>query len=137
MRDHLPQLLRLAGVAQLGILIASALVPFRLDWKRELAGLPKLHLQMYWTYGGYVVGCIVAFGLSGLLLAEELASGTPLARCVSGFVALFWGVRLSLQPVFAAKPYLTTWWLKLGYHILTVVFAALTLLYGYAALSPS
>ena len=136
MREHLPLLLRLAGAAQLSVLIASALVPFRLNWKKELAGLPKLHLQMYWTYGGYVVLCIVAFAVGSLLLAEELSSGTPLARCACGFVAVFWGVRVCLQPVFDAKPYLTEWWLKAGYHTLTVLFAALTLVYGFAALTP-
>jgi small basic protein len=78
----------------------------------------------------------VAFGLLGLLLPDELAAGTPLARCVCGFVSLFWGVRVSLQPVFDAKLYLTAWWLKLGYHTLTVVFAALALVFGFAALSP-
>lgn len=137
MRDHLPLVLRLAGAAQLSILIASALVPFRLNWKRELAGLPQLHLQMYCTYGGYVVLCIVAFGVGSLLLADELASGTRLARCACGFVAVFWGVRVCLQPVFDARPYLTTWWLKTGYHTLTVLFAGITLAYGYAALTPS
>jgi len=136
MRDHLPLIFRLAGAAQLSILIASALVPFRLNWKRDLASLPKLHTQMYWTYGGYVVMCIVAFGLGSLLLADELASGTPLARSACGFVAVFWGVRVCLQPVFDAKPYLTEWWLKTGYHTLTVLFAALTLAYGFAALAP-
>jgi hypothetical protein len=136
MRDHLPLLLRLAGAAQLSILIASALVPFRLDWKKELASLPKLHLQMYWTYGGYIVLCIVAFGAGSLFLADELAAGTLLARCVCGFVAVFWGVRVLLQPVFDAKPYLTAWWLKTGYHTLTVLFAALALTYGFAALTP-
>lgn len=136
MRDHLPLILRLAGAAQLSILIASALVPYRLDWKKELASLPKLHLQMYWTYGGYIVLCIVAFGVGSLFLADELASGTLLARCVCGFVAVFWGVRVLLQPLLDAKPYLTAWWLKTGYHTLTVLFAALALTYGFAALTP-
>src|SRR5206468_581807 len=97
---------------------------------------PKLHSQMYWTYGGYVVMCIVAFGLGSLLLADELASGTPLARSACGFVAVFWGVRVCLQPVFDARPYLTAWWLKTGYHTLTVLFAALTLAYAFAAFAP-
>jgi hypothetical protein len=135
-RDHLPLLLRLGGAAQLSILIASALVPFRLNWKQDLASLPKLHAQMYWTYGGYIVLCIVAFGVGSLLLANDLAAGTLLARCVCGFVAVFWGARVALQPVFDAKPYLSTWWLKAGYHTLTVLFAALALLYGFAALAP-
>jgi alginate O-acetyltransferase complex protein AlgI len=80
MRDHLPLLLRLAGTAQLSILIASALVPFRLNWKQDLASLPKLHAQMYWTYGGYIVLCIVAFGVGTLVLADDLATGPLLAE---------------------------------------------------------
>jgi hypothetical protein len=136
MRDHLPLLLRLAGAAHFGILIASALVPFRLNWRKELAGLPKLHFQMYLTYGGYIVGCIVGFGLVSVLLADDLANGTPLARCVCGFVAVFWAARVGLQPVFDAKPYLTAWWLAAGYHTLTVLFSAFAVVYGCAAFLP-
>ena len=53
-------LIRLAGAGQLSVLVAAALVPLRLNWKRDLASLPRLHRQMYWTYGGYVVLGIVA-----------------------------------------------------------------------------
>lgn len=133
MNEHLPTLLRVAGAAHFGILIASALVPFRLNWRKELAGLPRLHFQMYLVYGGYVVLCIVAFGSISLANADELAAGSPLARWVCGFVAVFWGVRVCLQPVFDAKPHLTAWWLKAGYHTLTALFLLFTAVYGYAA----
>jgi hypothetical protein len=63
---ELADLIRLAGAGQLGVLVASALVPVRLNWKRDLAGLPTLHRQMYWTYGGYVVLGIVALGVISL-----------------------------------------------------------------------
>jgi hypothetical protein len=134
MNDHLPLLLRLAGAAHFGILIASALVPFRLNWRKELASLPKLHFQMYLVYGGYVVLNIVAFGVLTLANADELARGSPLARGFCGFVAVFWGVRVCLQPVFDSKPYRTTWWLYAGYHMLTVLFLLFTAVYGYAAI---
>lgn len=58
----LADLIRLAGVGQFGVLVASALVPFRLNWKHDLASLSVLHRQMYLTYGGYVVLGIVALG---------------------------------------------------------------------------
>lgn len=135
MNEHLPLLLRLAGAAHFGILIASALVPFRLNWRQELATLPKLHFQMYLVYGGYVVLNIVAFGVLTLLNADELATGSPLARGFCGFVAVFWGVRVCLQPVFDSKPYRTTWWLNAGYHTLTALFLAFTAVYGYAAIT--
>ncbi len=128
----LVDLIRLAGVGQLCILIASSLVPFKLNWKRDLASLPLLHRQMYWTYGGYVVLGIVALGLMSLVCAEELASGSRLGRAVCAYGALFWGIRVSLQAVFDVKPHLTAWWLTAGYHLLTVLFVSFTAVYGYA-----
>ena len=55
METTLSRLIFLAGLGQVGVLIASALVPFRLNWRDELRGLSRLHRQMYWVYGGYVV----------------------------------------------------------------------------------
>ena len=134
-RETLTRLIYLAGFGQLSILIASALVPFRLDWRSELAPLSRLHRQMYWTYGGYVVLSIVAFGWLSLAHADELAAGGGLARGVCGYIAIFWGVRVVLQTIFDVKAHLTTWWLRLGYLGLTLLFAALTLLYGWAAIA--
>lgn len=130
---NLAQLIRLAGVGQLGILVASALVPFQLDWKTIFSALPRLHRQMYWTYGGYVVLAILFNGLVCLAAPAELAGGGRLARLVCGYIAVFWGVRLILQAVFDVKPFLTAWWLRAGYYLLTVLFAAFTALFAYAA----
>jgi hypothetical protein len=126
----------LAGVGQLAVLIASALVPIRLNWRRELSCLSPLHRQMYWVYGGYVVLAIVAFGLISLFNAEELAGGGRLARGVCGYIAVFWFIRLILQGVLNVKEHLATWWLKAGYHLLTAMFLCFALIYGYASLRP-
>jgi hypothetical protein len=131
--DTLARLLAVAGIAQLGILIASALVPFQLRWRTELAVLSRLHRQMYWTYGGYVVLSIVAFALISICYSRELASGSGLARGMCAYIAVFWGVRVVLQGVFDVSEHLTAWWLKVGYGVLTLLFAALTLVYGWAA----
>jgi hypothetical protein len=130
---NLAQLIRVAGVGQLGILVASALVPFQLDWKNIFSPLPRLHRQMYWTYGGYVVLAILFNGVVCLAAPAELADGGRLARLVCGYIAVFWGVRLVLQAGFDVKPFLTTWWLRVGYYLLTVLFAAFTALFAYAA----
>src|SRR5205085_792682 len=110
------------------ILIASGLVPFRLNWRVIFQSLPRLHQQMYWTYGGYVVLAIIAIALITVCNADELASGSGLARGFCGYAAAFWGIRVCLQAVFDVKEHLTTWWLRLGYHTLTVVFVSLTIL---------
>ncbi len=109
-------------------------MPFRLNWRDQLQCLSRLHRQMYWVYGGYIVLSIVAFALLSLLNARELAGGGPLARGLCGYIAVFWGVRLLLQGVFDVSGQLTAWWMRAGYHTLTALFIGLTVIYGVAAL---
>ena len=52
------------------------------------------------------------------------------------YIAVFWGVRVALRAVFDVKEDLTAWWLRAGYMMLTVLFAALTVVYLWAALVP-
>jgi hypothetical protein len=135
MREILPALITAAGFGQLSVLVASALVPVRLNW-RDLHVLHRLQRQMYWVYGGYVVLSIIAFGLISLINAHELASGSQLARCMCAYIAVFWGIRLSLQTVLDVKGHLTTWWLTAGYRLLTVLFACFLTVYALAAALP-
>ena len=134
MNEYLPNLLFVAGCAQLGVLIASSLVPLRLNWKTSLNGLPRLHRQLYWIDGGYVVLAIIANGLICIVNADALADGSRLSRFVCGYLAIFWGVRLSLQTILDVKEYLTAWWLHAGYHTLTLLFISFTAIFAYAAL---
>jgi hypothetical protein len=134
MSEHLPNAIFAAGCLQLCVLIASSLVPFRLDWKTALATLPRLHRQLYWIYGGYVVFGIIANGLVCIVNADELAVGTPLGRCVCGYIAIFWGIRLSLQAVLDVKEHLIAWWLHAGYHALTILFVTFMVFFGFVAL---
>jgi hypothetical protein len=135
-KELLATLIFAAGIGHLGILSASALVPFQLNWKEELRSLSRLHRQMYWVYGAYVVLSIVAFALISLFNSQELASGGRLARGFCGYVAVFWTCRVALQPVFDVKEHLTAWWLRLGYHSLTLMFTYFAIVFGWAALGP-
>jgi hypothetical protein len=137
MPEILPKLILFAGVGQLLVLIASAQVPLQLNWREIFQPLPKLHRQMYWVYGGYVVQAIVAQGLVSVLCAAELASGSGLARGVCGYMAVFWSVRLALQGILDVKEHLTRWWLRVGYYLLSVFFAYFTVVYTLAAVWPN
>lgn len=133
MHLDLPTLLRIAGFLQWTVLIASALVPLRLNWKVTLAPLPKLVRQLFWTYGGYVVLAIIFNGLVCVAAPHDLAT-TALGRIVCGYIATFWTVRLMLQWVFDAKPFLTHWILYVGDSLLTVIFATLSITFIAATL---
>lgn len=135
MREHLHSLFLVAGAVQLLVLVASFSTPRVLRWREELASLPRLHRQLFWIYGGYIVMSIVTLALACLLLSGELASGGPLARAVCAYGAAFWGVRVGLQAVLDVRPFLTSAALRAGYHGLTVAFAALAVVYGAGALA--
>lgn len=77
---NLSTLIFIAGIGQLCVLVASAMVPLRLEWNKVLAPLPPLVRQLFWVYGGYVVLSIISLGTICLLCSEELASGSRLAR---------------------------------------------------------
>jgi hypothetical protein len=137
METTLTRLIFVAGIGQLSVLIASALVPFQLNWREELKCLSRLHRQMYWVYGGYVVLSIVAFAALSIFNSRELASGSGLARGFCAYVAVFWGIRVVLQAVFDVREHLASWWLKAGYFVLTLMFAGFTVIYAWAALQSS
>lgn len=131
-------LILLGSAIQLSILIASALTPRALDWKSALAPLPDMLRRLFWVYGAFIVLVIIGFGVLSAAFATEIAAGEPLARALAAFITVFWGARLAVQLfVFDARPYLTTPLYRIGYHLLTVAFVALVLIFGTAAIFPN
>lgn len=125
----------IGGVLQLGLLTASALVPHVLDWRKQLRPLDPLLRQLVWTYGGYVVLMIIGLGCLSITQAAALSDGTSLARSITGFITVFWLIRLILQlGVFDSRRYLTNRFLLVGHHGLTLTFAYLVLVFGWATL---
>ena len=137
MTVDLATLLLLGGLCHFGILTASALVPRVLSWRNELRKLQPLSRHLVWTHGVFIVLVILAFGLISVVASHDLAGGSRLARLVCGFIATFWLARLAIQLfLFDPTPYLTSRWLRLGYHGLTAVFTYLGVVYAYAAVLP-
>ena len=131
----LENFLRFAGLLHFGLLVASFSTPHALDWRRNLADLHPFLRRLFWVYGAFIVLVIIGFGAITLVHAGELASGTALARFLCGFIAVFWLARLCVQLfVFDARPFLTNWFYRIGYHSLTFVFLYFTTVYALAAL---
>jgi hypothetical protein len=125
-----------AGFMHAGILLAGCLVPQVLDWRSELRKLDRLSQHVVWMHGAFIVMTILGFGLLSIFSSDALASGSGLARSVCALIAVFWGSRLVLQ-LFMLEPgeYLKNWFLKGGYHLLTVTFALLASIYVCAAIA--
>ena len=128
-------LLQLAAAVQLLILIASASTPRVLDWRKNLAVLHPFLRKLFWVYGVFVVMVIIAFAALTFRHADAMAAREPVARSLCLFIAIFWGARLLVRfAIFDARPFLTNWFYKTGFHALTIIFAFLTFVYGKATL---
>ena len=128
-------ILKLAALSYLGLLAAGMLMPGVVGLRQHLGTLPTFIRQLFWVYYAFIGISLVSFGLGTFFLADQLASGTVLARAVCGFLALFWSVRLVAGTfVFDLRPYLTNRWRRAGLAAANLVFACLPVLYGWVAL---
>lgn len=123
-----------AGAGQLVLAAASLAIPRVLGWREETARLRPLTRRLFWTYAGYILGFHVAFGLLSTLAPHWLLDGSPLATAVSAFIAVYWGVRLTLQFVsFRGVEVPAGLRYRMAEAALVALFVALTLIYGAAA----
>ena len=128
-------ILKLASLSYLGLLTAGILMPGVVGLRQHLLALPTFVRQLFWVYYAFIGLSLICFGLGTFLLAEHLASGTPLARAVCGFFALFWSLRFVAGTfVFDLSPYLTNRWHRAGLAAANLVFVCLPVIYGWVAL---
>gem|GEM_PF-342903 len=92
--DFLKWAIILAGLGHFLILVASFQVPKRLNWKEEFSSLGRFNRKIFWTYGGYIVFCIISFGIVNLLNVEGLIEVNKSSLFIALFISLFWTVRV-------------------------------------------
>jgi hypothetical protein len=56
--------------------------------------LTRFNQKIFWAYGPYILLCIVSFAAVTWRLHDEFLAGEPAARCVAGFIATFWTIRV-------------------------------------------
>jgi alginate O-acetyltransferase complex protein AlgI len=120
----------LAGIGHFCILGASVQVPARLGWKTDLARLTPFNRKLMWTYGGFTVLTIIAFGTLTLALHSEFLRGDPSAMGLAAFIGLYWTARIGVDLFYFDH----TDWPKgtrfiVGHILLTGLFAALAATY--------
>ena len=82
---NLETLVFLAGLGQLGLVVASLAIPRALRWSDDLAQLRPLTRQVFWTYAGYIWSTNLFFGLVSVILPGELVDGGAVAMALSIF----------------------------------------------------
>src|SRR5579871_4678033 len=86
-----------AGAAQITLSLGSLITPRLLNWRDALSKTRPLIKQMFWTYAAYILIINLCFGLVSVFVTDELLSGSQLAIAVTGFIAVYWTVRVLIQ----------------------------------------
>lgn len=126
-------LLVLAGIGQLALAVGSLAIPKMLNWREQTACLEPLTREVFWTYAAYIWTTNVAFGVLSSFCSAWLLDGTPLARAVCGFIALYWGARLAIQFVAFGKHAPPGKMFRFAEVALVLLFVYLTLVYAAIA----
>ncbi len=113
------------------ILCASFQVPKQLNWREDFKTLSRFNRKVFWTYGGFIVGTIISFGIIALVLHDEYLRGDRASVAVSLFNGAFWTARLLTDFFyFGDEDWPRGAWFEIGHVALTLLFCALAILFG-------
>jgi vacuolar-type H+-ATPase subunit I/STV1 len=90
-------LLWLAGIVQVGISLASLILPRKLDYAENLRRVTPIIRQIFIVHSAYIVGVVLLFAAITFGFARDLASGRGLGRFLSSTIAIFWICRVPVQ----------------------------------------
>ncbi len=118
------------GVAHFLVLFASFQVPYRLEWKKDLAQLVPFNRKLLWVQGGFTVLTIVAFGILTLVLHQELLRGDRAALGLAAFIGLYWTARIVVDAIyFSHADWPVGRLFVIGHILLTLLFSSLAASY--------
>lgn len=86
-----------AGAVQLSIAVSNLWVPGILHYRENLAKVSTIVRQVFVVHSIYMVLVLLAFSALCFFFAPQLTQRAPLSRFLSGFLALFWLLRVVLQ----------------------------------------
>jgi hypothetical protein len=132
-QHNIKELIRVAGIAQIVLVIGSLAIPKILNWRPELAKVQPLIKQMFWTYAAYILVINLSFGLLSVLDFQELTNGSNLAMLITGFIALYWISRVLIQFFYFDRTNFPAGkWNKLAEVLLVMLFIFLSIVYSLA-----
>jgi hypothetical protein len=96
----LNNLLRISGVALLGLFGLNFFVPRQFRWREEMARLSLVNRRIFQVHAIFIALILLMMGLLLTLLPHALLEPQPLARAVLAGLIAFWGLRLFMQIFF-------------------------------------
>ncbi|AYL96754.1 hypothetical protein [Mucilaginibacter celer] len=131
---NIQSIIRLAGFAQIALVLGSFAIPGILNWRGELVKVQILIRQMFWTYAAYILVINLCFGLVSALCYNTLVNGSLLAMLLCGFIAVYWISRVLIQFFYFDRGgFPMGIWPKLCEAVLVMLFVFLGVVYSWAA----
>jgi hypothetical protein len=125
----------LAAAGHFCVLIASFQVPYRLQWKEDLAKLTSFNRKLMWVHGGFTVYTIIAFGVMSLALHEEMLRGDRAALLLASFIGAYWLLRIIVDfAYYSHQDWPSGAAFRVGHVLLTSLFVFLSTSYLSVAL---
>jgi hypothetical protein len=88
--------------------------------------------QVFWVQNAFIVLTLIGTSLLCFVFPAELARGAGLGRAFSGFLAVFWGLRLAVQLLYYSPAKRRQY---RAFDVLFILaFAYLTVVFAMAAL---
>lgn len=134
MTIHLEQLISFAGVVHLLIAAANFFLPAMLGYRENLALVSPIIRQIFIVHSIYIVLVLIGFSSLCFFFPGELAGESPLGRSISGFLALFWLLRIGIQASYYDRAVKRR--NRSGNAIFLLAFLYLAGVFGFAAVFP-
>lgn len=129
---HLIPWLRVAGVLQLAILLASCFLPGILRCRENLTHVSPMIREVFIVQWAYIAMVLAVFASLSLWFASDLAGATPVGRFLSAVLAVFWLVRVPIQLFFYDRELRRN--NRIGDVMFLLVFSYLGAVFSVAAL---
>jgi hypothetical protein len=124
----------LAGVIYIAIVLANLPLPRKLRVSENLASVPRFLRQVFYVHWFYIVLIVAFFSALCFGFTRDLMGASALGRFLSGFMAVFWLLRLVLQLFYYDSELRQQ--IRVLDAIYNLVLVALVVIFGFAALHP-
>jgi hypothetical protein len=97
MNSSLSYAIQLAGALHLLVAGANFVLPGMLRYRENLARVSPIIRHIFLVHAFYIVLVLAGFAAICLLFPNELCGASSLGRFLSGFLAVFWSLRVAIQ----------------------------------------
>jgi hypothetical protein len=129
----LQKCLFVAGIIQVGMLLANFYLPGKLKYRENLKLVAPIVREVFISHAIYIIGVVLLFTLITFVFPGDLASGHGLGRFMAASMCIFWLCRIPLQMFFLDRELRRQ--NRLGDVAMLLGLAFLAATYGAAALA--